>query len=83
MADNADRNPMDPEIFTDDDGQKYLYFGGTKSAVGKLDDNMINFRPINTSKSAMGTDAEYFKSITPKPSKFKEGTKFFKRKDIY
>lgn len=83
LADNADRNPMDPDVFTDDDGQKYLYFGGTKSNVGILNDDMISFRPINNSKSASGTDAEYFKSLTPRPSNFEEGTKVFKRKGTY
>lgn len=83
LTDSVNRKPMDPDVFTDDDGEKYLYFGGTKSAVGKLDDDMTSFRPINTSNSARGTDAEYFKSITPWPSKFEEGTKVFKRKDIY
>ncbi|KAI7775280.1 hypothetical protein LA080_007080 [Diaporthe eres] len=76
-------NPMDPDVFTDDDGEKYLYFGGTKSNVGILNDDMVSFHPINTSKSAKGTDAEYFKSITPRPSKFEEGLKVFKRNGTY
>ncbi|KAG6363421.1 hypothetical protein INS49_008520 [Diaporthe citri] len=76
-------NPMDPDVFTDDDGKRYLYFGGTKGNVGILNDDMISFQPINTSKSARGTDAEYFKSITPRPSKFEEGMKVFKRNGTY
>lgn len=74
---------MDPDVFTDDDGKKYLYFGGTKGNVGILNDDMISFHPINTSKSARGTDAEYFKSITPRPSTFEEGMKVFKRDGTY
>lgn len=74
---------MDPDVFTDDDGKKYLYFGGTRGNVGLLNDDMIIFRPINTSESAEGTDAQYFKSITPRPSNFEEGMKVFKRNGTY
>lgn len=83
LTDNANRNPMDPDVFTDDDGKKYLYFGGTKGNVGILNDDMISFHPISNSTSAVGTDAEYFKSITPRPSNFEEGIKVFKRNGIY
>lgn len=75
---------MDPEVFVDDDGKRYFYFGGGKeSNVGMLEDDMVSFRRINSSSSAKGKDNEYFKSITPKPSKFEEGTKIFKRKGKY
>lgn len=83
FADNAGRNPMDPDAFTDDDGQKYLYFGGTKSNVAILNDDMISFRPLNESKAPTGNDTEYFKSVTPRPSNFEEGTKVFKRNGTY
>lgn len=83
LTNNAHRNPMDPDVFTDDDGKKYLYFGGMKGNVGILNDDMISFHPINTSKSAVGTDDEYFKSITPRPSNFEEGMKVFKRESTY
>ncbi|KAL1870509.1 hypothetical protein Daus18300_005197 [Diaporthe australafricana] len=76
--------PMDPDVFVDDDGERYFYFGGgKKSNVGMLDDDMVSFRRINSSSSAKGKDDEYFKITTPKPSKFEEGTKIFKRKGKY
>lgn len=74
---------MDPDVFTDDDGKIYLYFGGTKSSVGVLNEDMISFCRINKSETANGTDAEYFKSVTPRPSNFEEGTKVFKRNGTY
>lgn len=74
---------MDPDVFTDDDGKQYLYFGGGESNVGLLNEDMISFRSINTSEPATGTDAEYFKRVTPRPSKFVEGTKVFKRNGTY
>lgn len=66
---------MDPDVFIDDDGVIYFYFGGSAVNVALLNEDMISFRPFPNSNST-------FKDITPSPS-FVEGTKVFKRNDIY
>lgn len=68
-------NPMDPDVFTDDDGVIYFYFGGSAVNVALLNEDMVSFRPFPESNST-------FKDITPSPS-FVEGTKVFKRNGIY
>lgn len=68
-------NPMDPDVFLDDDGVIYFYFGGSAVNVGLLNEDMVSFRPFPDSNST-------FKDITPSPT-FVEGTKIFKRNGIY
>ncbi|KAL1862494.1 hypothetical protein Daus18300_008591 [Diaporthe australafricana] len=68
-------NPMDPDVFVDDDGVTYFYFGGSAVNVALLNDDMISFRPFPDTNTT-------FKDITPSPS-FVEGTKVFKRNGIY
>lgn len=66
---------MDPDVFIDDDGVIYFYFGGSAVNVALLNEDMVSFRPFPDSNST-------FKDITPSPS-FVEGTKVFKRNGIY
>ncbi|WP_159888604.1 family 43 glycosylhydrolase [Paenibacillus puerhi] len=59
---------IDPAVFTDDDGQSYLYFGNGSGYVAKLNDDMISLNgPV--------------KDITP--SGFREGFFVFKREGKY
>ncbi len=59
---------IDPMVFTDDDGQSYLYFGNGRGYVVKLKDDMITLD---------GTPVD----ITP--SGFREAFFVFKRNGIY
>lgn len=58
---------IDPAVFTDDDGQSYLYFGQGKAYVGKLNADMISLSDV--------------KDITP--SGYNEGSFVFKREGSY
>lgn len=61
--------PIDADIFIDEDGRNYLYYGGwSHGVVVELDDDMVT--PISD-----------FKEITPKD--YVEGPWMLKRKGIY
>ncbi|PAZ12511.1 hydrolase [Streptomyces sp. SA15] len=60
---------IDPGVFTDDDGQSYLYFGNGRGYVVPLNDDMTS---LDTSK---------VKDITP--SGYNEGSFVIKRKGTY
>ncbi|MFD9985325.1 family 43 glycosylhydrolase [Streptomyces massasporeus] len=60
---------IDPAVFTDDDGQAYLYWGNGHGYVVPLDDDMVSF------------DASKVKDITP--DNFREGSFVIKRKGTY
>ncbi len=60
---------IDPGVFTDDDGQSYLYFGNGGAYVVKLNEDMISF------------DAAQVRTITP-PG-YNEGSFVFKRDKTY
>ncbi|MEW2398979.1 family 43 glycosylhydrolase [Streptomyces sp. NPDC046862] len=60
---------IDPAVFTDDDGQSYLYFGNGHGYVVPLGDDMISF------------DASKVRDITP--SGYNEGSFVIKRKGTY
>ncbi|MFE7270940.1 family 43 glycosylhydrolase [Streptomyces sp. NPDC057623] len=60
---------IDPAVFTDDDGQSYLYWGNGRAYVAPLNADMTS---IDTSK---------IKDITP--SGYNEGTFVIKRKGTY
>ncbi|WP_030665322.1 family 43 glycosylhydrolase [Streptomyces cellulosae] len=60
---------IDPAVFTDDDGQSYLYWGNGHAYVAPLGDDMTS---LDTSK---------VKDITP--SGYNEGTFVIKRKGTY
>lgn len=70
-------NPMDPDIFVDDDDQIYFYYGGSAVNVAVLNDDMISFKDLPAEQGG-GT----FKNITPAAS-FVEGAEVFKRNGIY
>ncbi|MFC4501659.1 MULTISPECIES: family 43 glycosylhydrolase [Streptomyces] len=60
---------IDPAVFTDDDGQSYLYWGNGHAYVVPLDDDMVSF------------DASKITDITP--SGYNEGTFVVKRQGTY
>ncbi|MER5978369.1 family 43 glycosylhydrolase [Streptomyces sp. NPDC001857] len=60
---------IDPAVFTDDDGQSYLYFGNGHGYVVPLNADMTSF------------DASKIKDITP--SGYNEGSFVVKRKGVY
>lgn len=60
---------IDPAVFTDDDGQSYLYWGNGHAYVVPLNDDMVSF------------DASKVTDITP--SGYNEGTFVVKRKGTY
>lgn len=62
---------IDPNVFIDDDGTAYLYYGGGETLYGvKLNEDMISIKgkPV---------------PIRELPAKYKEGPFVFKRNDIY
>ncbi|MFY0598634.1 MAG: family 43 glycosylhydrolase [Cyclobacteriaceae bacterium] len=62
---------IDPNVFTDDDGKSYLYYGGGENLYGvELNDDMVSIKgkPI---------------IIQGLPAKYKEGSFVFKRNGIY
>jgi GH43 family beta-xylosidase len=61
-------NPIDPEVFVDDGGQAYLYFGNTSLWVVKLKSDMVTIDGPAT-------------NITP--ANFREGVTMFKRNGKY
>ncbi|MEV0227360.1 family 43 glycosylhydrolase [Streptomyces sp. NPDC050704] len=60
---------IDPAVFTDDDGQSYLYWGNGRAYVVPLNDDMTSF------------DASKVTNITP--SGYNEGSFVIKRKGTY
>ncbi|QHY96712.1 Arabinoxylan arabinofuranohydrolase precursor [Streptomyces sp. S4.7] len=67
--------PIDQDVFIDDDGQAYMYYGGWGHAnVVKLNDDM----------TSLGTfaDGSTYKEITP-VADYVEGSQMFKRDGMY
>ncbi|TLS42040.1 hydrolase [Streptomyces montanus] len=60
---------IDPAVFTDDDGQSYLYWGNGRAYVVPLNDDMVSF------------DSSKVTSMTP--SGYNEGSFVIKRKGTY
>ncbi|MEU8171781.1 family 43 glycosylhydrolase [Microbispora hainanensis] len=60
---------IDSDVFVDDDGQAYLYWGNGNSYQVPLNDDMVSFDPA--------------KVKTYKPSGYNEGSFVFKRGEIY
>ncbi|KAL7949539.1 carbohydrate-binding module family 66 protein [Trichoderma barbatum] len=66
--------PIDQDVFIDDDGQAYIYYGGHSHAnVAKLNDDMISLGTFG--------DGKTFKEITPE--RYVEGPQMIKRNGIY
>ncbi len=61
---------IDPHVFTDDDGQSYIYWGNVKMYAAKLNDDMVS------------VDWSTLTDITPE-SNYKEGTFVIKRDGKY
>jgi hypothetical protein len=66
--------PIDQDVFIDDDGQAYIYYGGWGHAnVARLDDDMVSLARFD--------DGSTFKEITP--AGYVEGSQMFKRNGRY
>lgn len=66
--------PIDQNVFIDDDGQAYIYYGGWGHCnVARLNDDMISLSVL--------PDGSTFREITP--SGYVEGALMFKRKGVY
>ncbi|KAL7939869.1 carbohydrate-binding module family 66 protein [Trichoderma chlorosporum] len=66
--------PIDQDVFVDDDGQAYIYYGGHSHAnVAKLNEDMISLGTFD--------DGTTFKEITPE--NYVEGPQMIKRNGIY
>ncbi|KAL6863959.1 glycoside hydrolase family 43 protein [Trichoderma novae-zelandiae] len=66
--------PIDQDVFIDDDGQAYMYYGGHSHAnVAKLNDDMISLGAFD--------DGAAFKEITPE--NYVEGPQMLKRNGTY
>ncbi|OTB11746.1 glycoside hydrolase family 43 protein [Daldinia sp. EC12] len=66
--------PIDQDVFIDDDGQAYIYYGGhSRANVAKLNKDMISIGTFD--------DGTQFKEITPE--NYVEGSQMIKRHGIY
>lgn len=66
--------PIDQDVFVDDDGQAYIYYGGHSHAnVAKLNEDMISLGTFE--------DNTTFKEITPE--NYVEGSQMIKRNGVY
>lgn len=66
--------PIDQDVFIDDDGQAYIYYGGHSHAnVAKLNDDMISIGTFD--------DGTQYKEITP--ANYTEGSQMMKRNGVY
>lgn len=66
--------PIDQDVFIDDDGQAYIYYGGHSHAnVAKLNEDMISLGTFD--------DGTTFKEITPE--NYTEGSQMIKRNGVY
>ncbi|CAH0056809.1 unnamed protein product [Clonostachys solani] len=66
--------PIDQDVFIDDDGQAYIYYGGHSHAnVAKLNEDMISLGTFS--------DNTTFKEITPE--NYVEGSQMIKRNGVY
>ncbi|KAL5453168.1 hypothetical protein PMIN06_005615 [Paraphaeosphaeria minitans] len=71
---NNSAQPIDQDVFIDDDGQAYIYYGGHGHAnVAKLKEDMISFDTFE--------DGTTFKEITPRD--YAEGPQMLKRNGKY
>ncbi|KAL1596642.1 hypothetical protein SLS60_009290 [Paraconiothyrium brasiliense] len=71
---NNSAQPIDQDVFIDDDGQAYIYYGGHGHAnVAKLKEDMVSFATFD--------DGTTFKEITP--NNYVEGPQMLKRNGKY
>ncbi|KAK8079290.1 glycoside hydrolase family 43 protein [Apiospora phragmitis] len=73
--------PIDQDVFIDDDGQAYIYYGGHSHAnVAKINEDMISIGDLDDNNSGNGTATRY-KEITPE--NYTEGSQMMKRNGTY
>lgn len=71
---NNSAQPIDQDVFIDDDGQAYIYYGGWERAnVAKLNEDMVSLATFD--------DGTTFKEITP--TNYTEGPQMLKRNGKY
>ncbi|KAK8859999.1 glycosyl hydrolase [Apiospora arundinis] len=72
--------PIDQDVFLDDDGQAYIYYGGHSHAnVAKLNEDMISIGNLTDGNNR--TSTTQFKEITPE--NYTEGSQMLKRNGTY
>src|SRR5262245_36579536 len=73
---------IDPNVFIDDDGQAYLYWGNPNLYYVKLNTDMISFpgSPTQTSLTTAGFGA---RSNSDRATAYEEGPWFYKRGALY
>lgn len=74
---------IDPTVFTDSDGQAYLYFGNPKLWYVKLNTNMISYtgqvQEIPMTTASFGQRS----GVADRPTLYEEGPWFYKRNNLY
>ncbi|KAK8029546.1 Beta-xylosidase [Apiospora rasikravindrae] len=77
--------PIDQDVFLDDDGQAYIYYGGHSHAnVAKLNEDMISIGRLdggNSSGNGTSASASQYREITPE--NYTEGSQMIKRNGTY
>ncbi|KAI0194562.1 glycosyl hydrolase [Astrocystis sublimbata] len=69
-----DAQPIDQDVFIDDDGQAYIFYGGHSHCnIAKLNDDMISIGTFD--------DGTSYKEITPEG--YVEGSQMIKRNGVY
>ena len=73
---------IDPTVFTDDDGQAYLYWGNPDLYEVKLNSDMISF-PGSPNKVNLTTAGFGVRSNSDRATAYEEGPWFYKRNALY
>jgi hypothetical protein len=73
---------IDPTVFTDEDGQAYLYWGNPDLYDVKLNADMISF-PGSPTKVNLTTAGFGVRSKTDRATAYEEGPWFYKRNALY
>ncbi|HYQ01894.1 MAG TPA: glycoside hydrolase family 43 protein [Polyangiaceae bacterium] len=73
---------IDPTVFTDDDGQAYLYWGNPDLYNVKLNSDMISF-PGSPTKVNLTTAGFGARTKTDRATAYEEGPWFYKRDALY
>jgi len=73
---------IDPTVFTDEDGQAYLYWGNPDLYNVKLNADMISF-PGSPTKVSMTTAGFGVRTKTDRATAYEEGPWFYKRNSLY
>lgn len=73
---------IDPTVFTDEDGQAYLYWGNPDLYNVKLNSDMISF-PGSPTKVNLTTAGFGVRTKTDRATAYEEGPWFYKRNSLY